>query len=361
MYKYIEIIRRFRFMKKIACAITCVAALAVVLSSCGAKKEVATTNKVEAAAPAQQETVTLRLAEVHKEGYPTTLADREFARLVEERTEGRVKVDVFAEGSLYKDEISAIEAMQAGDLAFSRVSASPVAQYVPQINAIQLPYLYTGEEHLWNVLNGPIGQDMLQNIETSGSGLVGLCYYASGSRSFYLTKEAHTVADLAGLKIRVQNNPLFVRMCELLGAQGVTGIATGDVASAIESGAVDGAENNWPTYESMGDYKAAKYYVLDKHTMVPEILLGSAIVLNKLDEKDAAAIKALAKETQEFEIQRWNEKEKESEQIIREAGNTIIDITPEAYKEFQDTMAPLYDEFGADYKDIIEGIRAAAM
>lgn len=301
--------------------------------------------------------VVLKLSEVHAEGYPTSLADHEFSRLVEEKTNGRVKIEVYTGGTLYGEETAAIEALQIGDLAFARVSASPVASYVPALNAIQMPYLYNNSAHMWAVLNGEIGQKMLSDIEASGSGLIGLCYYDAGSRSFYLTKPVYRVADMKGLKIRMQNNKMMVRMVELLGATGVTGIGPNDVYSAITQGVIDGAENNWPTYQNMGDYEAAKYYILDQHTRVPEILLGSVEALKKISKEDLAIIKQVAKETQEFEIAEWAKKEASSEQIVRAAGTTVISLTPEAFAEFQSRMAPLYNEFGSAYTDTINKIR----
>ena len=165
----------------------------------------------------EQQVTTLTLSEVHAEGYPTTLADYEFARLVEEATDGRIKIEVFSGGTLYGEETGAIEALQIGDIAFARVSASPVASYVPALNIIQLPYLYRDGDHMWQVLNGPIGQDMLAQIQESGSGLVGLAYYDAGSRNFYTTKPVNSVADMKGLKIRLQNNAMMVEMVQLLG------------------------------------------------------------------------------------------------------------------------------------------------
>ena len=255
---------------------------------------------------------TLVLSEVHAEGYPTTLADQEFARLVEERTEGRIKVEVYSGGQLYGEETGAIEALQLGDIAFARVSASPVASYVPAMNAIQMPYLYKNADHMWAVLDGEIGQNMLAEVEASGSGLVGLCWYDAGARSYYTTKPVTCVADMAGLKIRMQNNNMMVDMTNVLGGVGVTGIGPNEVYSAIKQGTIDGAENNWPTYQNMGDYEAATYYVLDEHTRVPEVLLGSAAALAELDPADVEIIKQCAKETQEYEKQKWAEKEAES-------------------------------------------------
>ena len=311
---------------------------------------------------------TLKLSEVHAEGYPTTLADREFARLVEERTEGRIKIEVYSGGTLYGEETGAIEALQLGDIAFSRVSASPVSSYVPAMNAIQMPYLYKNADHMWAVLDGEIGQNMLAQIEASGSGLVGLCWYDAGARSYYTTRPVASVADMKGLKIRMQNNAMMVDMTNVLGGTGVTGIGPNEVYSAIKQGTIDGAENNWPTYQNMGDYEAAPYYVLDEHTRVPEVLLASAAVLSELDPADVEIIRAAAKDTQEYEKQKWAEKAKAAEEIVRAAGCTITELSAEAYAEFQQAMtAPsdvlggqsLYEKYGSAYKDVIDAITEA--
>ena len=329
--------------------------------SCGGDDEAAsasTTSSTTAStssAPAQK-TVTLILSEVHAEGYPTTLADYEFARLVEERTEGRVKINVYSGGTLYGEETGSIEALQIGDLDFARVSASPVASYVPALNVIQLPYLYRDGDHMWQVLNGPIGQEMLNEIESSGSGLIGLCYYDAGARNFYTTTPVQSVADMAGLKIRLQNNAMMVEMVQLLGGNGVTGIGPNEVYSAISQGTIDGAENNWPTYESMGDYEAAPYFILDGHTRVPEILLASENVINKVSAEDWEIIKECAKDTQEYEIEQWALREESSREKVVAAGVTVYEPTAEEIQEFQDRMAPIYEEYGAGYEDMIQEI-----
>ena len=320
------------------------------------------------AAGAASAATTLKLSEVHAEGYPTTLADQEFARLVEERTQGRIRIEVYSGGTLYGEETGAIEALQLGDIAFSRVSASPVSSYVPAMNAIQMPYLYKNADHMWAVLDGEIGQNMLAQIESSGSGLVGLCWYDAGARSYYTTKPVACVADMKGMKIRMQNNAMMVDMTNVLGGTGVTGIGPNEVYSAIRQGTIDGAENNWPTYQNMGDYEAAPYYVLDEHTRVPEVLLASAAVLSELDPADVEIIRAAAKDTQEYEKQKWAEKEATSEEIVRAAGCTITELSPEAYAEFQAAMtAPsdalggvsLYEKYGSAYQDVIDAIKQA--
>ncbi len=302
------------------------------------------------------ETTVLTLSEVHAEGYPTTLADYRFAELVNERTEGRIQIDVYSGGTLYGEETGSIEALQIGDLAFARVSASPVASYVPALNIIQLPYLYRDADHMWQVLNGPIGQDMLAEIQESGSGLVGLCYYDAGARNFYTTKPVSKVEDMNGLKIRLQNNAMMVEMVQLLGGNGVTGIGPNEVYSAISQGTIDGAENNWPTYESMGDYEAAPYFTLDGHTRVPEILLASEAVLETLDPADIEIIKECAKETQAYEIEQWNLREETSREKVVAAGVTVIELPAEEIARFQERMAPIYEEYGAGYEDLIQEI-----
>lgn len=304
----------------------------------------------------EQQVTTLTLSEVHAEGYPTTLADYEFARLVEEATDGRIKIEVFSGGTLYGEETGAIEALQIGDIAFARVSASPVASYVPALNIIQLPYLYRDGDHMWQVLNGPIGQDMLNQIQESGSGLVGLAYYDAGSRNFYTTKPVKSVADMQGLKIRLQNNAMMVEMVKLLGGNGVTGIGPNDVYSAIQQGVIDGAENNWPTYESMGDYQVAPYFVLDGHTRVPEVLLASESVLESLDPADVEIIKECAKQTQAYEIEQWALREQSSEEKVVSEGVVVTELTPEQVAEFQALMGPIYEEYGAGYEDLIQEI-----
>ena len=299
----------------------------------------------------------LTLSEVHAEGYPTTLADYEFARLVEERTEGRIKIEVYSGGTLYGEETGSIEALQIGDLAFARVSASPVASYVPALNVIQLPYLYRDGEHMWQVLNSEIGQNMLDEIQASGSGLVGLCYYDAGARNFYTKTPVTCVEDMAGLKIRLQNNAMMVEMVQLLGGNGVTGIGPNDVYSAIQQGTIDGAENNWPTYESMGDYQVAPYFVLDGHTRVPEILLASEAVLETLDPADVEIIKECAKETQAYEIEQWALREQSSEEKVTSEGVTVTELSADELAKFQERMTPIYEKYGAGYEDLIAQIQ----
>ncbi|MBQ0051435.1 MAG: TRAP transporter substrate-binding protein [Treponema sp.] len=316
------------------------AALLILATSCGNKQTV------------------LKLAEVHIDGYPTALADAEFARLVEKKTNGRIKIEVYTGGALYADESDSIKALIRGDVGFARVSSAPLAAYVPKINLVNLPYIFRDRDHMWKVLNSKIGDDILKEIEESDSGLVAICYYDADSRSFYTTRPIRTVADMAGLKIRMQNSEMMKDLVNYLGGTGVGNIGSTEVYSAIQNGIVDGAENNWATYENMGDYLAASYYTLDSHTRIPEMLVASKEVLSKLKPKDVEIIKSCAKEVQNFEIKKVIEKSKESEERIRDAGVTVIELTPEARKEFEDAMIPLYEKYAANFTDLIKEIKS---
>ena len=316
-----------------------------------------TSCKFEKKASITEHYITLRLSENHVRGTPAALADEEFARLVEEKTGGKVKVEALFGGALTETSEEAVEALKNGDIAFTRLSSSVVTSYVPRFAALQLPYLYRSSEHMWKVLNGKLGQELLADIERSGSGLVGLCYYDAGSRNFYSTKEIRSIADLKDLRIRVQGQ-LMADMCAALGAVGVKGIGMTEVRSNLESGFIDAAENNWNTYQSTGDFTAAKYYILDQHTRLPELLVASKKVLSSLKPQYVEAIKEAAKLAQEYEIQKWHEKEAAAEQIVRSNRNKVIELSPAVISEFQLAMQPLYDKYGSKYRDVISTIQA---
>ena len=333
-------------MKKILHFVSAFLITSVLLSSCQMKKE----------ATMKFHTVKLRFAENHVGTTPAALADKEFARLVEEKTAGRVRIEVVTGGALTETSAEAIEALKNGDIAFTRISSTPLATYVPKINAIQLPYLYRSSSHMWNVLNGKVGQEILGDVGKAGVGLVGLCYYDAGSRNFYSTKEIRSVSDMKDLRVRVQGG-LMNDMCKALGAVPVTGIEMSLVRENIESGNIDAAENNWPTYQSTGDYTVAKYFVLDQHTRVPEIVIASKKVLSSLPSDDVKAIEEAAKLTQEFEIAKWKEMEASAERIVRANGNMIIDLPSRSLEEFQNAMQPVYDKYASNFGYILREIQ----
>ena len=230
--------------------------------------------------------------------------------------------------------------VQFGGIDFTRVSISPLSSFNPLLNALQMPYLYRNPDHMWKVLNGEIGAYFLKSMEDNG--FVGLTYFDSGARSFYNTiKPIYTVADLSGMKIRVQESDLMMGLVEALGAT-PTPMSYGDVYSALQTGVIDGAENNWPSYDSSNHYEVAKYYSVDQHTRVPEMLIASKTTMDKLSAADQEIIKKAAKDCQATQITAWAEYAKKSEQKVRDAGCMINDINNQA--EFAKAMEPLYQK-----------------
>ncbi len=282
--------------------------------------------------------IVLRLADNQPLGYPTVVGDEDFARRVFEYSDGRIKIEVYPQGQL-GDEKSAIEQVQFGGIDFTRVSISPLSSFQPLLDALQMPYLYRDADHMWKVLNGEIGEFFLESMKEKG--FIGLVFYDSGARHFYNTKKPiYTVADLKGMKIRVQESALMMGLVQALGAV-PTPMAYGDVYSALQTGVIDGAENNWPSYDSSSHYEVAKYFSIDEHTRVPEMVVASKITMDKLSAEDQAIIKRAAKESQAVQIQAWADYEKASEAKVRAAGSKINKINDQA--EFAAAMAPLYN------------------
>jgi tripartite ATP-independent transporter DctP family solute receptor len=306
-----------------------------------------------AAAEEADEVIVLRLAETHGADYPTTQGDYEFARLVEERTDGRIKIEVYP-GAQLGEERAVIEQVQFGAIDFTRVSISPLAAFASDFNALQMPYLYRSPAHMWEVLNSSIGDDFLGSLEPAG--FVDLSWFDSGARSFYNSvRPIKTVADLDGLKIRVQESALMVGLVEALGAV-ATPMPFGEVYSAIQTGVIDGAENNWPSYYSTSHYEVAGYYTLDEHTRVPEITIASKISMDKLTAADQEIIKQAAKDSMAFQIEAWAAYEKVAEDAVVANGNEIYRLTDNS--AFQNAMQPLYDALSPELQMVVEKVRA---
>lgn len=309
------------------------------------------------AAPAEaaEPEVVLQLAEIHTAGYPTAMADEEFARLVGEKTNGRIKIEVYTDATL-GEEADVIEQMQMGTLGFARVSLAPMANFEPSLNALMMPYLYNDSEHMWKVLNSDLGQEMLGSITSAG--LVGLCWYDGGSRCYYSNKKITKLEDMKGLTFRMQNNEMMFDLTKALGANAMN-CGQGDVYQAVQDGTIDGAENNIPTYESFSQDEVCPYFILDNHSMVPEILAGSETALAALSAEDQAIIKECAKETQDFEIKAWAEREVESKKLVEADSPDVewVELDEGELDKFKEAVQPLYDKYGADYADIIAQIQ----
>lgn len=298
----------------------------------------------------------LTYAENQAEDYPTTQGAYKFAELVYERTEGKVEIQVNA-GGILGDEKTVIEQLQFGGVDFARVSLSPLAEFVPKLNVLQMPYLYTGREHMWKVLEGPIGTDFINSF--GGSSLVALSWYDAGARSFYsTTRPIESLEDMQGLKIRVQESELMVDTIEALGAKPVP-MTFGDVYSGLQTREIDGAENNWPSYESTRHYEVAKYFTLDEHTRVPELQLAAQSTWDKLPEEYRDIIKDCAQESALYERELWAKREKTSEERVRRSGCVVTELDAAEKARFQKAAAPMYEKYCSDYVDIINDIMDA--
>lgn len=291
-------------------------------------------------------------AENQVEDYPTTLGAKKFADLVYERTDGRIKILV-KYGAELGSEQQVIEQMEFGGIAFARVSLSQLAEYVPEMNVLQMPYLYTDSSHMWRVLGGEIGDAFLE--ETLEHGIVGLSWYDAGARNFYSTKPITCMADLKGMTIRVQESDLNADMITALGGTPMK-IVYSEVYSALEQGIVDGAENNWPSYEAMKHYAVAKYYTIDEHTRVPELQICSKVIWDQLDEGDRQIITECAKESALYERQLWQDREKTSRDIAEKAGITVFELSAVEKQRFREAVKPVYEKYCKDQMDLIEKI-----
>ncbi len=293
-----------------------------------------------------------RLAEVHPAGYPTSLADEEFARLVEAKTGGAIQIRVCLNSQLGSED-QVTDQAKRGIIEFLRVSTSPVVLVYEPIGVFSIPYVFRSQEHMWKVLNGTIGRHFLDAM--TAVGLVGIGYFDGGARNFYATKPLKKVSDLKGLKIRVQSNPIMFDMVKLLGATAAP-IAYAEVYSALQMGVVDGAENNVPSWVSQNHYKIAKYMIKDGHLRLPEILICSKKFFDSLTEVQKVAIREAAAEATAFQIKVWNEYEVKYLAQAKAQGCAIAEADT---AEFQAALAPLYAlPRYAGYKVWIDKIRA---
>ena len=234
---------------------------------------------------------TLKASDVHPPGYPTVAAVESLGKKLEAATNGRLTVQIFASMQL-GGEKEAIEQAQVGALQFARVSVGTIGPVIDDLNVFNLPFLFRNTAHMQKVIDGALGSELLDKVTANEkAGLVGLCWMDAGARSFYNTKHPiKSIADLKGLKVRVIGNPMFVDMANALGANGVA-MGYDQVFSALQTGVIDGAENNPPSFVFDNHYQVAKNYTLTEHLIVPEILVFSRKSWDSLSKDDQALIK----------------------------------------------------------------------
>lgn len=297
-------------------------------------------------------TKVLYLAHNLPQTHPVHLGILEFQQALENNSGGTLKVRIFPDGQL-GSEREVLELLQIGSVAATKVSAATLSNFVPEYNILGIPYLFRDKQHLFDVLEGPIGKSILE--KGSQFWLRGLCYYDAGSRSFYTSGKAiRTPDDLKGLKIRVMNNQMAINMVNSLGAA-ATPLSYSELYTAMQQGVVDGAENNLPSFVSSNHYEISKYYTLDQHSYVPDVLLIGTKYWEKLSEEEKSWVQAAANLSAQAEKKYWNESVENSMKIAKEAGVEIIIpdkslFTEKSISVIQDfikkypKMAPIVDQ-----------------
>jgi tripartite ATP-independent transporter DctP family solute receptor len=296
-----------------------------------------------------------RAADIQEENYPTVQALRHMDQLVTQGTGGRHRIRVFHSRQL-GEEGQTIEQTRVGAIDMNRINVGAMGNMAPILNVLALPFLFRSVDHLYKVVDGPIGDEILDALESSG--LIGLTFYDSGARSIYTTtRPVNAIDDLSGLRLRVQQSDLMDRMVKALGAEPV-GLAYGQVLTALQTKLVDGAENNFPSFISAGHYKAARYYTVTQHTMSPEVLIMSQRAWADLSSEDRMIFREAARKSSQYMREQWLERERRSEQQAIEAGVNVISKINR--KPFEDATKPMRDAMRADprYRSLIERIEA---
>jgi tripartite ATP-independent transporter DctP family solute receptor len=302
-----------------------------------------------------QQKLALKASDVHPAGYPTVAAVESLGKKLEAATQGRLSVQMFAAMQL-GGEKEAIEQAQVGAIQLARVSVGTLGPVIDDLNVFNLPFLFRNTAHMQKVIDGDVGTELLDKVSNNDkAGLIGLCWMDAGARSVYtIKKPVHTIADLKGLKIRVIGNPMFIDMMNALGGNGVA-MGYDQVFSALQTGVVDGAENNPPSYVFDNHYTVAKYYTLTQHLIVPEILVFSRKTWDVLSKDDQALVKKFGREAQAEERDLWNKYEAAALEKAKAAGNEIIDVADK--KPFQDAVKPVWDKYGPKYAGMIKRIQ----
>jgi tripartite ATP-independent transporter DctP family solute receptor len=307
--------------------------------------------------PASAQTKSVfKASDVQPVGYPTVVAAENLGKKLEIATNGRLSVQMFPSMQL-GGEKETIEQTQIGAIQMLRVSIGAMGPIVDDINVVNMPFLFKNTSHAQKMMDGPIGQELLDKITASpNAGLVALAWMDSGARSLYNTKKPiKTIDDLKGMKFRVIGNPIFVDMMNALGGNGVA-MGYDQVFSALQTGVIDGAENNPPSYVFSNHYTAAKYYSLTEHLIIPEVLLFSKKAWSTLSSDDQSLIKKFAGEAQLEERELWKKYEQQAMEKAKAAGCQIVEISDKA--PFQNAVKPVWDKYGPKYQDMIKRIQA---
>lgn len=271
------------------------------------------------------------------------------------KSEGTIEIKVFADGML-GSEREVLELLQIGSVAITKVSTATMSNFVPEYHVLGIPYLFRDNEHQFSVLEGEIGKSILE--KGSKFWLRGLCYYDAGSRSFYTSSKAiRTPDDLKGLKIRVMNDQMSINMVNAMGGS-ATPMAFGELYTAIQQGVVDGAENNPPSFVSSNHYEVSKYYTLDQHSTVPDVLLIGTKFWDNLSDKEKVWVQEAADESAQAEKIFWNESEEASLKTIKAAGVEIIIPDKALFAEKSKSVLEVFLKEYPELNELVKNIKA---
>lgn len=279
---------------------------------------------------------------IHAADYPNGVGMDAFTRIVAERTNNRIRMRTFHSAQLGQQD-EAIQQMRLGTIDFANFNLSPFNNLAPTTNVVTLPFLFRDVGHMQRAIDGPAGEAIARDLENIG--IIALAWYDAGARSLYTTRPVRTPADLRGMKIRVQTSDLWIDLMRALGAN-PTPLPFGEVFTSLQSGVIDGAENNWPSYESTRHFEVARFYSTTEHSNVPEVLAVSRQRWQRLNEADRAILRDAARESAAIQRRSWAERETVSRQRVTAAGVTVIEITDRA--PWAALMEPVYAKYAAD-------------
>jgi len=284
-----------------------------------------------------------RAADTQNEDYPTVQALLYMGSMVAERSGGRHQIRVFHSRQL-GEEKETLEQTRVGAIDLNRTNVALIGNMVPAMNVLAMPFLFRSIEHLQKVLDGPIGSEILDSFEPYG--FVGLAFYDSGARSIYNSgRPIRSIADLRGLRLRVQRSERMSDMIKALGAVPIE-LPYGQVRTGLATKLIDGAENNWPSFVTTDHYKYAGFYTLTKHTMTPEVLVMSYKAWTSLSAEDQAIFRDAARQSSQFMRERWKDLEEQSRRQAESAGVTIVSYFDR--KPFEAAMSPIYAKVQRD-------------
>ncbi len=303
---------------------------------------------------ASAQNIVLKATDTHPAGYPTVVAVENMGKKLEAATSGRIKMQMFP-GAVLGQEKEVVEQTQIGAIQIARISLGVIGPVAPDVDVFNMPFVFRDITHMRKVIDGPIGDELLAKVTASPARLVALGWMDGGARSLYTKKLVKTPADLKGVKVRMMGNPLFVDTMNAMGGNGIS-MAYGEVFSALQTGVIDGAENNPPSMFTSNHYTTGtKYYAQTNHLIIPEILVMSKVTWDKLTPADQALVKKLGREAQLDQRALWDKSVEEYSAKLKAAG---VEFVPVDQKLFYDATAPVRAKYGAKFADLMKRIDA---